>query len=221
MRQTSVMNLPATSDEPTCVRVCVCVCAWCVCACVCAWCVRVCSKSFGNFDRVVGLGWLLADAVGCRQVSRAAAHALGLKARKLAATIKEKVRNQRLTIQRVAGKLELADPRRTELQKELEGVEEHVLHAPAELQFPEAGTAEQIPASGTRKRAREAEQEEPSHDKLIADAEAELLAAEKAAKKASAEVDRSEVKVVQAQKIADRILNKIGTATSKQARTLL
>ena len=44
------------------------------------------SKSFGNFDRVVGLGWLLADAVGCRQVSRAVAHALGLKARKLAVT---------------------------------------------------------------------------------------------------------------------------------------
>ena len=46
------------------------------------------SKAFGNFDRVVALGWLLGDAVGAPLLARDCAHAVGLKARRAAGDIK-------------------------------------------------------------------------------------------------------------------------------------
>ena len=42
------------------------------------------SKSFGNFDRVVALGWLLGDAIGLPLMERVLAHKLGLAAKYLA-----------------------------------------------------------------------------------------------------------------------------------------
>ena len=48
------------------------------------------SKSFGNFDRVVGLGWLLGDAVlGPPLLSRQQAYDVGLKARREAGYIEK------------------------------------------------------------------------------------------------------------------------------------
>mmetsp|Transcript_8485 Transcript_8485/g.18911 ORF Transcript_8485/g.18911 Transcript_8485/m.18911 type:complete len:92 (-) Transcript_8485:194-469(-) len=44
--------------------------------------VKMLSDAFGNFDRAVGTGWLLADAVlGPPLIARKAAHAIGLKRR--------------------------------------------------------------------------------------------------------------------------------------------
>ena len=40
------------------------------------------SRSFGNFDRRVAAGWLLADAVGLPLVERRQAHATGIKAQR-------------------------------------------------------------------------------------------------------------------------------------------
>ena len=65
------------------------------------------SKSFGNFDRVVGIGWLIADAVravGAPLITRADAHAIGSKAQRKAADIKDEVRTARLAIQRAVYK---------------------------------------------------------------------------------------------------------------------
>ena len=50
--------------------------------------VAALSQSFGNWDRTVGLGWLIADAVGLPLLSRDAAHATGLKAARVAGKIK-------------------------------------------------------------------------------------------------------------------------------------
>mmetsp|Transcript_49185 Transcript_49185/g.110601 ORF Transcript_49185/g.110601 Transcript_49185/m.110601 type:complete len:208 (+) Transcript_49185:466-1089(+) len=48
------------------------------------------SKSFGNFDRVVGLGWLLGDAVlGAPLLSHKQAYDVGLKARREAGYIEK------------------------------------------------------------------------------------------------------------------------------------
>ena len=49
------------------------------------------SKSFGNFDRVVALGWLIGDAVGKPLLSRVQAHAVGLKARRIAGAVKANI----------------------------------------------------------------------------------------------------------------------------------
>jgi hypothetical protein len=46
------------------------------------------SQSFGNFDRVVALGWLLGDAMGARLLPREQAHQVGNKARKAAVAFK-------------------------------------------------------------------------------------------------------------------------------------
>ena len=38
------------------------------------------SKAFGNFDRVVALGWLVADALGAPLLTREAAYDIGMTA---------------------------------------------------------------------------------------------------------------------------------------------
>ena len=58
------------------------------------------SKSFGNFDRVVGIGWVIADAVrplGAPLITRAEAHAIGGRAQRKAGDIKDEVRTARLS----------------------------------------------------------------------------------------------------------------------------
>ena len=47
------------------------------------------SAAFGNFDRVVALGWLIGDALGMPPVDRAVAHAAGLKARRAATDLQK------------------------------------------------------------------------------------------------------------------------------------
>ena len=44
--------------------------------------VKALSKSFGNFDRVVAQGWLVADALGLPLLLHKQAHAVGLKVRR-------------------------------------------------------------------------------------------------------------------------------------------
>jgi hypothetical protein len=67
--------------------------------------VTALSESFGNFDRTVGLGWLIGDAVGRPLMERKPAHATGLKAARAASNIKAEVRAAKLQSQRAAGKL--------------------------------------------------------------------------------------------------------------------
>ena len=58
------------------------------------------STSFGNFDRVVAIGWLLGDAVGARLLPREQAYAVGLKARKAAVALKADVAAKKRAVQR-------------------------------------------------------------------------------------------------------------------------
>ena len=115
------------------------------------------SESFGNWDRVVGFGWLIADCVrpvGLPILSRADAHAIGLKAGRAAGKIKADVRAAKLVVQRAACKP----------GADREGLEERVAQAEAKVLRETIGVGVpsvaslQAPtrqATGSRKRARE------------------------------------------------------------------
>ena len=116
------------------------------------------SKSFGNFDRVVGIGWVIADAVrplGAPLITRAEAHAIGGRAQRKAGDIKDEVRTARLAIQRAAYKLDASDPKRQELDRQLADAEALVLRESIELPLPSGAPQAASSATGSRKCARE------------------------------------------------------------------
>ena len=152
--------------------------------------IKALSSSFGNFDRRVGLGWLLGDAVrpvGSPLMERAVACAVGVKAQRVAAKIKTDVRDGKLAIQRELCKLATDDPRREALQVQLEGVEAEVLRADVDLALPPVTPAPAAAAkpTGSRKRAREAE---PSHEEMMEEFQEGLLVCKKWVKEAEADV---------------------------------
>ena len=78
--------------------------------------VKALSRAFGNFDKVVALGRLLADAVGMHPLlEHARAHAAGLKAKREVGRIKAEIDQVKREAWREAGKLSADDPRRQEL----------------------------------------------------------------------------------------------------------
>ena len=167
--------------------------------------VAALSQSFGNFDRTVGLGWLIADAVGRPVMERKAAHASGLKAARAAGNIKAEVRAAKLRLQRAACKLAADDPQREELTKQVSEAEAAILREridvallPAPLFAPAVASR----ASGSRKRAREAEL---SHNQLIAAAEGRLLKAEREVMRTEARKARAEA----AQEVAWQKLERV------------
>ena len=107
------------------------------------------SQSFGNFDRVVGLGWLLADAVGAPLISRADAYAIGLKVKRIPDEVKGKLAELKRGAQRKAAKLKVDDPERKELEDEAAEAKVMFLRKTVELPLPMPSA--QPPAStGTR-----------------------------------------------------------------------
>ena len=77
--------------------------------------VKALSKAFGNFDRVVGLGRLLADAVGHPLLEHSRAHAVGLSAKYEAGKLKASIDQYKRDARRDAGKLGSDDPKRQDL----------------------------------------------------------------------------------------------------------
>ena len=77
------------------------------------------SESFGNFDRVVALGWLLGDAVGAPLLSRKDTHKVGLKARRDAGAIKAEQATNRRTYMRKVSKLKDGDLQLQQLAAEM------------------------------------------------------------------------------------------------------
>jgi hypothetical protein len=75
------------------------------------------SKAFGNFDRVVGLGWLVTDALGCPRVHKVTAYTVGLKLRKLPSELKAEQLAARKVASRAISKLAADDPKRQELKQ--------------------------------------------------------------------------------------------------------
>lgn len=144
------------------------------------------SESFGNFDRRVAIGWLLADATGRPLLSRAQAHAVGIKAQReggyIAASIK--------TARKQAGATARAAS--TDASAAQDAAERAVLSAAAgDIALPQlpAAAAPSAAPSGSRKRAREQEpsaleQLETRHRQQ--EAEAAILRADRDVKRAEA-----------------------------------
>ena len=78
------------------------------------------SAAYGNFDRLVGLGWLLADAVGMPLLTRETAYAVDLKARREASYIQVAEAAKKEDLGRAKSKLAATDPRRLQLDREHE-----------------------------------------------------------------------------------------------------
>ena len=152
------------------------------------------STAFGNFDRVVGVGWLIADALGKPLPPRGIAHAAGLKARRAAG----KVTTDEAAIRKAASdkarkqKLPPDDPGRLALAAEAEEKVATMLQEHVDLPLgdaPAAGSA----GTGSRKRARE-----PESTEQIA-----VARAEEAHLNAEREIKRADAALTAAQKAAD------------------
>jgi hypothetical protein len=119
--------------------------------------VMALSKSFGNWDRVVGLGWLIADSVrpvGLPILPRADGHAIGLRAGRAVGKIKAEVRSAKLVIQRAACK---PGANRESLEQRVAEAEARVLCETIEVGVPPTTRISTAPVSqptGSRKRAR-------------------------------------------------------------------
>ena len=163
------------------------------------------SKSFGNFDRVVALGWLIGDAVGAPLLSRVQAHAVGLKARRIGSEVKADAASIRKDAARKASKLNQEDPRRKKLAAQAQAAEAALLQVTVDLPMPDPDPREQAQASGARKASHA-----PECDALAA-AEAEVLATEKEVKRAMAAVTSAETQENEARKRAERWVARVET----------
>ena len=96
------------------------------------------SKAYGNFDRVVGLGWLLADAVGLPVLEQSDAYAVGIKARREAGDIQAAEATTKKELSRAKSKLAATDPARLQLEGKFDADMAVLLSEPVDLPLPGA-----------------------------------------------------------------------------------
>jgi hypothetical protein len=159
--------------------------------------IRALSMAYGNFDRVVATGWLIADAVGLPLLERKgeqSAHAVGLKAKRVAISLKIDITAIQKAVKDMARKHNLApdDPKRKELAREADEKESALLRAAVDLPLPAADEVAEG-CSVPRKRARQSTQAE-----LLAAASAELSSAKKSMASAEVEAATAEKRMWQA-----------------------
>ena len=113
------------------------------------------SRSFGNFDRDVALGWLLGDALGKPLLSRHVAFHIGSTARQLVGSVKKQLQGFRRTASRARGKISHGDEAaRQRVDDDAAAQEVALLQEPVAFDFCEA---EEQPSCRRRgkKRARD------------------------------------------------------------------
>ena len=88
-------------------------------------------------------------------MTRAEAHAVGLKARRDAGTLKEEITNAHRQAGRKASKLAAMHPARAQLKEEAAQKEQTLLRAVIELPLPSPAQQPRSNATGARKRKRE------------------------------------------------------------------
>ena len=147
------------------------------------------SKAYGNFDRIVGLGWLVADALGAALVSRETAYTIGIKLRKLPDALKADQAAARKEGTRAAGKLAPADPQRLVLKQKAAEEELRLAGVTVDVDLPRATPAAPVRASGSRKSAQK--KAEPSLEERADASEQDVLAAKKALDRANTAEDRA------------------------------
>ena len=147
---------------------------------------RSLSASFGNFDRIVGLGWLVGDALGHALLSREDAFKLGGAASKRATALPSEIADARRAILRPASKLDAADPKRQELAAAADAAQVRLLQSAPVPPLPLPHTSVKPQATGSRKRARP-KPEPPAAERSTASmdrAEAAVLVAKREQRRA-------------------------------------
>lgn len=151
------------------------------------------SRSFGNFDQRVAIGWLLADAAGRPQPDRKAAHALGVKAQRSAVAAKASIsaaRRQALAEARAAS---------TDTRAAQDAAEAAIWAKDADIiTSVQPATTTAAPAAaklatGARKSAQKAADE--SFEQRAAAAERAVLTAKRALTRAEAAEEAAEKRV--------------------------
>jgi hypothetical protein len=105
--------------------------AWAVVDKLCAESGEALSRSFGNFDRIVALGWLISDAIGILGFERSSAYLVGLKAYKLAQALPQQISDATKPLRRRLSKLAGDDhPARQQLALEIAQTRTAVLQKP-------------------------------------------------------------------------------------------
>jgi hypothetical protein len=140
--------------------------------------VKALSAAHGNFDRIVALGWLIADAVqavGSPMMERNKAYAVGMKAGREALKIKTDLATLRRDAMRDVSRLDNENPTHGALRdtrfKQLASAQTDLLDSPVELSLSAQAAPAVSTATGSRKRALDPV---PQEDTLVADAKAEL-----------------------------------------------
>ena len=164
---------------------------------------------FGNFDRVVALGWLLGDAVGAPLLSRAYAHAVGTKARRVAVETTAEQAVLKRTASRAASKLAPDNPRRQELAAEAKAAEASLLRDTVEFPALPAEQSTAPSSSGSRKRKLEPEPVAPSQDQLLAILDDDVLKEEKEHKRALAAIESAEKEEDEKERRVGRLLAQV------------
>lgn len=90
-------------------------------------------QAFGNFDRVVGLGWIVTDALGCPLVPKDTAYTVGLKLCKLPGELKTDQLAARKAASRAISKLPADDPKRQQLKQAADDEEARLLRVEIDL----------------------------------------------------------------------------------------
>ena len=142
--------------------------------------VKALSAAHGNFDCMVALGWLIADAVRDTDsplIERNQAHAVGLKAKREAGKIKTDLASLRRDAMRDVGALNVDNPVHLALREarftQLAEAQAELLNTLVEVGMPSQAAPTTSFATGSRKRAREdVMSPEDAHAQLMADAEA-------------------------------------------------
>ena len=147
--------------------------------------VTALSAAHGNFDRVVALGWLIADAVravGSPMLDRKQALAVGLKAKQEATNIKTDLQNLRRVAMREVGALDADNAVHVALKesrlKKLDEAQDDLLSQAVRWTLPSQAAPTTSLATGSRKRARDpVVSPEDAQDQLVADSLAEYIQA--------------------------------------------
>ena len=179
------------------------------------------STSFGNFDRVVAGGWLVADALGSPLLDRGMAYTLGLKVKYLAGKVKKDLAKIKQDAQRDAGRLAPDDPKRLELMARAEKGSETLMAEVVELPLVTSTGGAAARASGSRKRAREEEEEELSHEERIEVLNDGLLFCQKWMKEAEAELARASQAADAKGRVAERMACRLEDALAKKKPNIM
>jgi hypothetical protein len=171
------------------------------------------SKAYSNFDRVVGLGWLVADALGAQLIDRERAYTIGMKLRKLPGELKVNQLAVRKAASRAISKLEAADPRRLELRKKADDDEAQLACAEVEIDLPTTAPDPLARASGSRKRA------VPKPEDSFASRDAAILAAQTAICRTERRLDEALLNVNAKNVLVARMWRRFRTAMGRKKKS--